>query len=161
VEEEAMSLNNANLSASVVHTADFSQNVAWAAPQLSPTVIQSSFELAPLVQLPRVLSQTVAAGLIVPQGTTVDVVVAPSQDIPIEIFAGVPDSLKGKMVKTVFPALTQAVQTVLAKDVPVSSLTEADKTAIVTALSTIGVTVTTAQVDQALVDTLRNTALFL
>jgi len=123
--------------------------------------ITDYFEVAPPVQLPRVLSQTVAAGLIVPQGTKVDVVVAPSQDIPVEIFAGVPDSLKGKTIKPVLPALTTAVRSVLAKDVPVTSLTEADKAVIVTGLSTISVTVTTAQVDQALVNTLRSVALFL
>jgi hypothetical protein len=154
MEEKPMSINNLGFDASNI---SFGLSPDW----LNLTINPNDFEIAPPVQLPRVLSQTVAAGLIVPQGTMVDVVVAPSQDIPVDVFAGVPASLKGKTVKQVLPALTAAVQGVLAKDVPVASLTDADKTTLVTGLSAIGVTFTTAQVDQALVNTLRSAALFL
>jgi hypothetical protein len=152
-----MSINNVNAVAATPRTADFS--AAYNPTQLNSLV--ANLVYSPPAQLPRVLSQNPAAGLIVPQGTTIHVTLTQVQYVPIDVFNAVPATLTGKTVGQILPALTPAVQSALARGVPATSLSDAERQAIRTALQPVAGTVTDAQVDQAMVDTLRNAALFL
>jgi hypothetical protein len=58
--------------------------------------------------LPRVVSQSIQAGVKVSAGTSVDLVLAPRSAIPFDLFEGVHLSFKGKMVDQVDPIATNA-----------------------------------------------------
>ncbi|HTG33688.1 MAG TPA: hypothetical protein VLB76_12240 [Thermoanaerobaculia bacterium] len=169
-----MSVNNAGTLAATTHQIDtreplptkfasrFISDVSSARPPaVDPRTFSSAFEPVPVAQAPRVVSQSVAAGLIVPQGTTVNLVVAPSSVIPVDIFSSVPDFLQGVTVDQVLLSATDpSVKNILVKGTP---LTAVEKDAVKAQVKKIKPDLSDAQFDAQLdqtLTTLRNATLF-
>lgn len=96
----------------------------------------------PTNQLPRVVSQAIPPGTKVTAGTVVDLVLAPRTKIPFNVFDGVHLDLATKTLDSIDPLFANAaakktLQTYqLAADVPA-----AEKTALTTAMASVGITV--------------------
>jgi hypothetical protein len=85
----------------------------------------------------KVVSQSVAAGATVPQGTAVDIVLAPPRRLPIRIIRDAHVVLAERTMGEVFDELVRdnsAVRRAVARNQTADTLTETDRAAITTAL---------------------------
>lgn len=115
------------------------------APRLDPTktaqLVGDLIVIAP-TDLPRVISQSVAAGTKVSAGTVIDLDLAPKSAITFDAFELVHLDLKGKSVDTISPLVADGATRKLlltyenAQDVPA-----ADKTALRQAMGRVGIQV--------------------
>jgi hypothetical protein len=141
-----------------VHVVDVSAKPAQAkivregfqVPPVTPDVQKANFffnQLIPIptVQLPRVISQSVTAGTKVVKGAVVDLVLAPREIIPFDMFSNLHADLVGKAVPILDPVLNQPnVRQILLSNEDPAGVNAADKTTLTTALKTAGVNVNEA-----------------
>jgi hypothetical protein len=93
-------------------------------------------QLVPLLplQIPRVISQSVAQGTKVVAGTVVDLVLAPRDSIPFDIFTDIHADLKGKPITAMDPVLNDAAsRQILLANTNSTDLNAADKTTLTNA----------------------------
>jgi len=96
--------------------------------------------------MPRVVSQSIAAGTRVTPGTVVDFVVVPKSDIPFNIFSGVHEMLAAKTVDQVDDLVENtAIREVLLKRESAAAVTPDEKKTLITAFQSKGIVVDDAQ----------------
>jgi hypothetical protein len=170
-----MSINNAGTPAETTPQPDARESLpttmaarylaegSFAQPQLIDyRNINTILEPVPMVKAPRAVSQSVAAGLIVPQGTKVNLVVAPRSIITANVFVDAHPSFQEMNLDKIDTEILSipAVKTAALQSTP---LTEAQKNEVKTALAGKGIVVNDAipanTLERAL-GTLRNAVLF-
>ena len=116
-------------------------------PAVQYDVQKASFLVNQLVtvtpgQLPRVIAQSAPPGTKVTAGTVVDLVLAPKDAVPFDMFSAEPADLKGKYLPVLDPLLDNpsARQILLANENP-SDVSATDKQTLTTALKAVGVNV--------------------
>jgi len=94
----------------------------------------------PAVDLPRVLSQSVAAGTKVPVGTAVDLVLASRHRIPFNVFGNAHVDLANRNLDAIDPLLNDAAaRNTLLTYSSANQVPAADRTRLITALQNVGV----------------------
>ena len=92
--------------------------------------------------MPRVVSQSIAAGTRVTPGTVIDFVVVPKSDIPFNIFTAVHESLTPKTLDFVDDLVENTtIREVLLKRESAAAVTPDEKKTLVTALQAKGIVV--------------------
>jgi hypothetical protein len=136
-------------------------------PVIDPRTVSTAFEAVPLAQTQRVVRQSVTGGLVVPQGTAVDLVVTTSRSITGSVFVDAHPSFQAWNVDEInsgflsIPAVKNAVD-------QTTPLTEVQRTALTAALRGVTIQGTTVTLDETdptkgldrVLATLRNTSLF-
>lgn len=92
----------------------------------------------------KVVKQSVAAGTVVQEGTTVDLVLAPPQDIPLGVYRGGHLGLADETMANVFERLYREqpeVQGIVAKRSDASDLTSEDRQVLVAVMRDQGIAV--------------------
>ena len=130
-----------------------------------PKVVREGFEVppAPLEQkqaeftinnlvtvppkaMPRVVSQSIAAGTRVTPGTVIDFVVVPKSDIPFSMFSGIHEMLAAKTLDQVDDIVENTtIREVLLKRESAAAVTPDEKKTLVTALQAKGIVVDDTQ----------------
>jgi hypothetical protein len=96
----------------------------------------------PTRELPKVVSQSVAQGTKVPVGTVVDLVLAPRNRIPWDIFTGVHMDLAGKTLDAVDPLFSDAAaRKTLLTYTSADAVPTAEKALLQTRFQQVGITV--------------------
>lgn len=96
--------------------------------------------------MPRVVSQSIAAGTRVTPGTVVDFVVVPKTDIPFNIFSGVHEMLAARTLDQVDDIVENTtIREVLLKRESAAAVTPDEKKTLITALQAKGIVVDDTQ----------------
>ncbi|HEV8261350.1 MAG TPA: hypothetical protein VGQ19_11415 [Burkholderiales bacterium] len=110
--------------------------------------IIGDYQVVDARNLPRVVSQSVAAGTRVAEGTAVDLVLAPKSSVVFDMFEGIHTAFKGKSVDQfdVIANNTEARKTLLTYENP-QDVPNADKNALISLFGANGVPIDETKTD--------------